>query len=58
MRYKVTRNGEVIVITDNFKNAVMAYNKSIYFGKAGDIVRMLYRNDPNKPWQNIRKDWL
>lgn len=58
MRYKVTRNGEVIVTTDSLKNAVLAYNESIYFGKTGDIIRMQYRIDPNKPWQTLRKDWL
>ena len=58
MRYKVTKNGENIVITDNFKNANEAYNKCIYRGKSGDIIRMLFKKNPEDPWNSVKKDWL
>ena len=58
MRYKVTKNGEVIVITDLLKQAGIAYNKAIYYGKQGDIIKMEYRDDPRKPWETVKKDWL
>lgn len=58
MRYKVTKNGEVIVITDLLKQAGIAYNKAIYYGKQGDIIKMECRVDPSKPWETVKKDWI
>lgn len=58
MRYKVTLNGEEVIISDNLKHAADAYNKTIYFGKEGDIIRMYYRPNPNTKWMELRKDWL
>lgn len=58
MRFKVLRNGEIIVVTDHIKMAAMTYNKAIYYGKQGDIIKMLYREDPNKEWKLLKKDWL
>ena len=58
MRYKVTLNGEEVIITNNLKHAADAYNKVIYFGKEGDIIRMYYRPKPDVNWSELRKDWI
>ena len=58
MRYKVTKNGENIIITNNFKHASEAYNKCVYTGKSGDIIRMYYRRAITDEWENVKKDWL
>lgn len=58
MRYKITRNGEVILVTNSLRHASAVYNKTIYVSKQGDIIRVYYRKDPTLPWENIRKDWL
>ena len=58
MRYRVMKNGEKIVITDLLKQAGIAYNKAIYYGKPGDIIKMEYRDTPDKPWATVKKDWL
>lgn len=58
MRYKVLRNGETIIVTNNFKHVGEAYNKAIYYGKPGDIVKLQYRDSPDKPWTTMKKDWL
>ena len=58
VRYRITVNGGNVLITDSYRHAAAAYNKAIYHGKPGDIIRMMYRDDPNKPWQTAKKDWL
>ena len=58
MRYRVTKNGENIIITNNFKHATEAYNKCIYTGKSGDIIRMCFRKTPKDEWETVKKDWL
>lgn len=58
MRYIVSKNGENIIVTSNFKRATAVYNKCIYTGKPGDIIRMSFRKDPSKEWELVKKDWL
>ena len=58
MRYKVSVNGEAKVITDSLKHAGAAYNKAIYYGKSGDIIKLEYRKTPNIPWETVKKDWI
>ena len=58
MRYKVTLNGEKVITTNSLKHAADAYNKTVYFGKEGDIIRMYYRPNPDTKWRELRKDWL
>lgn len=58
MRIKVTKNDEVIIVTNNFKHASRSYNDAIYKGKSGDIVRMYCRQNPNDDWELVKKDWL
>lgn len=56
--YKVTRNGETIVVTWSYKNAAEAYDACIYRGKEGDIIRLLTRKNKKDEWELARKDWL
>ena len=58
MRYKVTKNGDNVLITDSLKHAGAAYNRAIYYAKSGDIIKMEYRENPSKPWATVRKDWI
>lgn len=58
MRYKVSKNGENILITDSLKHAGAAYNRTIYYAKEGDIIKMEYRENPSKPWVTVKKDWI
>lgn len=58
MRFRVSKNGDCVLITDSFKHAAEAYNKTIYGAKSGDFVRMEYRKKPNDQWELVKKDWL
>lgn len=58
MRYKVTKNGDNVLVTDSLKHAGAAYNRAIYYAKAGDIIKLEYRESSSKPWATIRKDWI
>ena len=58
MRYKVTVNGETYLVTESLKHAVECYNKAIYNGKSGDMIRFYSRKSPDLPWDMVRKDWL
>jgi len=58
MRHRVEKNGETIIITDKIQHAYEAYNKCIYFGKEGDIIRFTTRKSPNHPWKLVRRDIL
>ena len=58
MRYKVMMNGDTQVITDSYKHAAAVYNKAIYHGKPGDIIKMQMRRNPQDDWETVKKDWL
>ena len=58
MMYKVTKNGELVIITPWYKNAAREYDKCIYNGKPGDIINLFCRKEKTAPWELARKDWL
>ena len=58
MTHKVVKNGEVIIVTSNFKRASSEYNRAIYTGKAGDFIELYSRKTPDVPYERIKKDWL
>lgn len=58
MIYKVTKNGDSIITTRSFKNAAREYDKAIYHGKKGDIIRLYSKKDGGSPWELARKDWM
>lgn len=58
MTHKVTKNGEILIITSNLKRAVSEYNRAIYTSKEGDFIEFFSRKTPDVPYERIRKDWL
>lgn len=64
MRLKVTKNGNIIIVTDNLKHAAEEYNRAIYDGKPGDIIefftsrKVTTRQGDQIIWERARKDWL
>lgn len=58
MLYKVVKNGDVVLATKSYKNAANTYDKAIYNGKRGDIIRLYCKKDQSDEWELARKDWL
>ena len=57
-KYKVTKNGDTMIVTSWFKNASTEYDRCIYNGKPNDIICLYSRVDVESPWELARKDWL